>query len=63
MGYIIGLIIIILLVPLLIMALTRRTNSGGDIASKNHGVTHEQPAAAEPTPRPGPGVDPHIPPA
>lgn len=63
MGYIVGLIIILLIVPLLFMLLTRRTKGTGGIDSSNHGVTHEQPSAEEPTPRPGPGVDPRIPPS
>lgn len=63
MGYIIGLLILLLLVPLVFMALSRRTGAAGGIQSSDHGVTPQQPSAAEPTPRPGPGVDPKIPPA
>jgi hypothetical protein len=60
MGYIIGLIFLLLLVPLMFMMLTRRTTGRGGINAGNHGMTPDQPTADEPTPRPGPGVDPHI---
>lgn len=60
MGYIIGLVIVLLLVPLVVMLLTRRTTGHGGIDAANHGVSPDRPAADEPTPRPGPGVDPHI---
>lgn len=63
MGYIIGLIIVVLLVPLIVMALTRRTHAVGGVQSPDRGLTPEKPAADEPTPRPGPGVDPKIPPS
>ncbi len=63
MGYIIGIILLIVIVPLLFMMLSRRTSSAGGIDSHNRGVTPNQPSADEPSPRPGPGVDPHIPPA
>jgi hypothetical protein len=63
MGYIIGLIFLLLIVPLVFMMLTRRTSSTGGIDAANHGVTPDRPAADEPTPRAGPGVDRHIPPS
>lgn len=63
MDYIIALIVIVVLVPLLIIVLTRRTKGGGGIESRDHGVTPDQPAADAPTPRPGPGVDKHLPPS
>lgn len=62
MGYIIGIIVLILLLPLLWMMLTRRTTGHGGIDSDNHGVTPDRPSSDEPTPRPGPGVDRKIPP-
>ena len=54
MGYIIGVIVLILLIPLLIMLLTRRGRGPGGIGTSGHGVTHEQPSSDQPTP-PGPG--------
>ncbi len=63
MGYIVGIIIVLLLVPLLFMMLTRRTTGQGGIEAGNQGRTPDRPAADEPTPRPGPHVDPKIPPA
>lgn len=63
MGYIIGLIIVLLFVPLLFLMLTRRSTGGGGIGRKDRGVTLDRPSADEPTPRAGPGVDPQIPPA
>ena len=63
MGYIIGLVFLLLLVPLIFMMLTRRTTGPGGIEGADHGISPNKPAADEPTPRAGPGVDPHIPPS
>jgi hypothetical protein len=63
MGYILGFIIVLIVIPLLVLMLTRRTSGGGGIESSGQGVSPNRPSAEEPTPRPGPGVDPHIPPA
>jgi hypothetical protein len=60
MGYIIGIVIVLLVLPLLWMMLSRGTSGRGGIDSSNRGVTPDKPAADEPTPRPGPGVDPHV---
>ena len=60
--YIIALVVIVVLVPLIIFVVSRRGGSGA-APSKDHGVTPSEPASDEPTPRPGPGVDPHIPPS
>jgi hypothetical protein len=63
MGYIIALIILLLVVPLVLTMLTRRTTGRGGIDSADHGFTPDRPSADEPTPRAGPGVDPQIPPS
>ena len=62
MGYIIGLVLVLLLVPVLVMMLTRRTSGGGGIASADHGMTPNAPSSDPPTPRAGPGRDTRIPP-
>ena len=62
MGYIIGIVIVLQLVPLLFMLLTRRTTGRGGLDNANHGVSPDRPSSDQPTPRPGPGVDPRIPP-
>lgn len=63
MGYLIGLVLVLVVVPLLWMALTRRTTGTGGIDSHDRGLTPDIPASDEPTPRAGPGVDPKIPPS
>jgi hypothetical protein len=63
MGYILGLVVVLILIPLLFMMLSRRTRVSGGIDSADHGVTPDRPAADEPTPRAGPNVDRKIPPA
>jgi hypothetical protein len=60
MGYILGIVIVLLVLPLLFMLLSRRGGGRGGIDSSNRGVTPDRPAADEPTPRAGPGVDPHV---
>lgn len=53
MGYIIGIVILVIAVPLLFLMLSRRTSSAGGLAEKQRGrgVTVSRPAAEEPTPR------------
>jgi hypothetical protein len=51
MGYIIGLIIVLLVLPLLFMLLSRRTRNTGGIDSRDHGVTPSRPSSDQPTPR------------
>lgn len=62
MGYIIGIVIVLLLLPLLFMMLTRRSTGHGGIDSANHGVSPDRPSSDQPTPRPGPNTDTRIPP-
>ncbi len=62
MGYIIGIIIVLLVIPLLFMLFSRRSTGHGGIDSANHGMSPDRPSSDQPTPRPGPGVDPRIPP-
>jgi hypothetical protein len=53
MGYIIGLVILAVVVPLLFLLLSRRTTGAGGAGEKPHdrGMTVSRPAAEEPTPR------------
>ena len=53
MGYIIGLVILAIVVPLVFMVLSRRTTSAGGLSDKqrSRGMTVSRPAAEEPTPR------------
>jgi hypothetical protein len=53
MGYIIGIILLVIMVPLLFLMLSRRTSSTGGLAAKDRdrGVTVSRPSAEEPTPR------------
>lgn len=53
MGYIFALAILILVVPLLLIILTRRTSGRGGIAHKpeERGVTVSNPSSDQPTPR------------
>lgn len=62
MGYIIGIIIVLILLPLVFLVISRRTGATGGIDSSTRGVTPSRPSSDQPTPRPGPGVDPKIPP-
>lgn len=57
MGYIIGLVALLVFVPLLFLLLSRRTVSGGGIDSRDKGVTHLEPSSDQPTPPPGPQTD------
>ena len=63
MGYLTALVLVVLVIPLLFVILSRRSTGAGGIDSTNRGLTPNQPAADEPTPRAGPGVDRHIPPS
>jgi hypothetical protein len=53
MGYIIGLVLLLIVVPLLFVLLSRRTASTGRLgrASHDRGVTVSQPSSDQPTPR------------
>jgi len=52
MGYIIGLILLIVVVPLLFLLLGRRTTSAsGMTAKRDRGVTVSKPSSDQPTPR------------
>jgi hypothetical protein len=62
MGYITGIIIVLLLVPLLFLVLTRHGRTAGGIDSHDRGVTPSEPSSDQPTPRAGPGRDARIPP-
>ena len=53
MGYIIGLIAIVVVVPLLFVLLSRRTHSAGGLAgqSRSRGMTVSEPSSDQATPR------------
>lgn len=50
MGYIIALVFLVVLVPIIFMALSRRSTGGGGIESRSRGVTMEEPSSDQPTP-------------
>lgn len=53
MGYLIGLVFLIIVVPLLFVLLSRRTASTGRLGGERHdrGVTVTKPSSDQPTPR------------
>ena len=69
MGYIIGLVIFLVAVPLLFILLTRRSAGVGGLRSRDRGVTVSQPSSDQPTPgasratdQPAEGMEKRIPP-
>ena len=54
MGYIIALVLLVIVVPLLFMALGRKSTATGGVArkgSRDRGVTVSRPSSDQPTPR------------
>lgn len=70
MGYIIGFLLLLIVVPLLFMMLSRKTAGAGGLGAKprDRGVTVEQPSSDQPTPRAdatnqaAPGAERRLPP-
>jgi hypothetical protein len=50
MGYIIGIVLVLLILPLLFALLARRSAGQGGIDSRNHGMTVTQPSSDQPSP-------------
>lgn len=60
MGYILGLVLLLVFVPLLFLLLSRRSIRGGGIESGDRGMTPSRPSSDQPTPPAGPATDrPH----
>lgn len=71
MGYIIAVVVLLIVVPLLFIALSRRTPTSGRIGQepRGRGVTFSEPASDQPTPgdersvnQPKPGTERRLPP-